>query len=162
MGAALAQAGEARFLPRFLLLQGEQALYLGQTGAVAAALSDLEQMLARSEAREEGWYLPELFRIRGELLLIREGAAGAAAAEHAFRRSLEQAREQGALAWELRAAASLARLWRDHGRPREAVTLLRAVHARFSEGADTADVADAARLLDALAGADGPRLDETA
>ena len=162
MGAALAQAGEARFLPRFLLLQGEQALYLGQTGAVAPALSDLEQMLARSEAREEGWYLPELFRIRGELLLIREGAAGAAAAEHAFRRSLEQAREQGALAWELRAAASLARLWRDHGRPREAVTLLRAVHARFSEGADTADVADAARLLDALAGADGPRLDETA
>ena len=150
MRAALAQAGDARFLPRFLLLQGEQALYLARTGAVEDALSDLEQMLARSEAREEGWYMPELRRIQGELIAIRDGAAGSAAAEEEFRRSLEQAHEQGALAWELRAAISMARLWQNHARPDDAGALLKRVYGRFTGGADTTDTQLAKQLLNEL------------
>jgi predicted ATPase len=59
---------------------------------------------------------------------------------------------QGALSWELRAATSLARLWRDQGRPAEGMALLQPVYDRFTEGFDTADLQAAKALLDALAG----------
>jgi predicted ATPase/DNA-binding winged helix-turn-helix (wHTH) protein len=148
--AGLAQAGEARFLPRFMLLQGEQAQYLGSTGEADAALRGLDQMLARSEAREENWYVPELLRIRGELLLLRDGRNASAAVETVFRQSLDMAHGQGALSWELRTATSMARLWQGRGRQAEAGTLLRQVHGRFTEGGDTADLQAAKLLLDQL------------
>jgi len=93
------------------------------------------------------FYLPEIMRIKGELL-----ASGSCSseAEYWFSRSLDLAREQSALAWELRAATSLAHLRARQGRDDEALRILRPVYDRFSEGFDTLDLRAAKRLLDDL------------
>jgi predicted ATPase len=72
-------------------------------------------------------------------------------AEASFRASLDIAQKQGAKSWELRAATSLARLWRDQGRRTEGHDLLAPVYGWFTEGFDTADLKDAKALLDELA-----------
>jgi predicted ATPase/DNA-binding winged helix-turn-helix (wHTH) protein len=147
----LEQAGDARLLPRFLFLQGEQALFLGKTGEVELALELVEQMLACCEAREERWYVAELLRIKGELLLS-PGASGTAATAGAyFQQALDLARQQGALSWELRAARSLARLWRDQARSKDAHELLAPVYDRFTEGFATADLRAAKALIGEMA-----------
>jgi len=80
-----------------------------------------------------------------------EGAMlSATAAEDCFLRALDVARRQGALAWELRAATSLARLWGDRGRSKEARELLARVYNRFTEGFETADLKTAKGLVDDL------------
>jgi predicted ATPase len=110
----------------------------------------IEEANARSERTEECWPIAELLRVKGELLLL-QGAPGAAAvAEDHFRQALDWARRQGALSWELPAAASLARLLRDQGRSADAVALLQPVYDRFTEGFETADLKAAKALLDAL------------
>ena len=96
--------------------------------------------------------MPEVLRIKGELLLLQNGS-NAAVAEDSFLRSLDWARRQGALSWELRTAMSLARLQRDQGCRREALDLLASVHGRFTEGFGTADLQAARLLLDELTGA---------
>ena len=68
----LEQAGEARFLPRFLLLLGELAACLGKAGEIALGLETVDEALSRCKARDERWYLPELLRIKGELILLAE------------------------------------------------------------------------------------------
>ena len=73
------------------------------------------------------------------------------AAEELYRKALGIAEEQGAKLWELRAAASLARLWRDQGKPVEARDLLMPVYSWFTEGFDTPDLREAKTLLDELA-----------
>jgi predicted ATPase len=124
---------------------------LGRAGQIADGLAAAEQTIERAEHTEARWLFPESLRIRGELLLL-QGAEGAAAtAEDHFRQALDWARPQGALAWELRAATSLARLWRDQPRPAEAIALLQPVYNRFTEGFDTTDLKAAKALLDALA-----------
>jgi predicted ATPase len=70
-----------------------------------------------------------------------------------FRQALDGAREQGALAWELRAATSLARLLRNQGRHVDAVACLQAVYARCTDGFGTADLIAAKQLLDDLGAA---------
>jgi predicted ATPase len=74
-----------------------------------------------------------------------------AKAEDSFRTALAIAREQGTRGYELRAATSLARVWRDQGRRTEARDLLAPLYASFTEGFDTADLKDAEALLDTLA-----------
>jgi predicted ATPase len=64
--------------------------------------------------------------------------------------ALDWAKRQAALSWELRAATSLARLWRDQGRPADGATLLQPVYDRFTEGFATADLKSAKALLDDL------------
>jgi predicted ATPase len=97
----------------------------------------------------EHFYEAELHRCKGELLLdIRP--SDAAAAEARFRRAIEIARGQAAGSWELRAAASLAGLWRDQGERRKAQDLLAPILGSFSEGFDTPDLKKARALLDAL------------
>ena len=71
-------------------------------------------------------------------------------AEADFRDAIALAREMSAKAWELRAATSLARLWRDQGRRAEARDLLAPVYDWFTEGLDTADLKEAKALLDEL------------
>jgi len=71
--------------------------------------------------------------------------------EDSFRTALAIAREQGTRGYELRAATSLARLWRDQGRRSEARDLLAPVYGSFTEGFDTADLKDARALLAELA-----------
>jgi len=72
------------------------------------------------------------------------------AADDHFRQALDWARRQGALSWELRAATSLARMWRDQGRGKDARELLAPVFGRFTEGFDTADLKEAKVLLNSL------------
>ena len=147
----LEQAGDAKFLPRFLLPLGELAACLGKAGEVTQGLEFVDDALARCTARDEGWYLAELLRVKGELLLL-QGAPGAAvaAAENHFQQALDWARRQGALSWELRAATSLARLLSDQGRSADATALLQPVYDRFTEGLATSDLKAAKAFLDDL------------
>ena len=146
----LEQAGEARFLPRFLLLLGELAACLGEAGEVVPGLAIVDATLGRSRSRDEGWYLAELLRIKGELLLKQAAEESVSAAEECFREARELAREQGALFWELRVALSLARLRQNQGRSADAIACLQPVYDRFTEGFGTADLIAAKLLLDEL------------
>jgi predicted ATPase/DNA-binding winged helix-turn-helix (wHTH) protein len=150
LGGALEQAGDARLLPRFQFLQGEHALLLGRTGAADQALDSVQKMVARCAARDERWYMAELMRIKGELMLMGDDPTETPTIEKLFLESLDEARGQGALFWELRTAISLARLWQNNGRSTEASALLRPIHARLTEGHATADPRAAQALLEEL------------
>ena len=77
----------------------------------------------------------------------------AAKAEAHFERALAVARQQQAKSWELRAATSMARLWRDQGKPQQARELLAPVYGWFTEGFDTRDLKEAKALLEQIASA---------
>jgi hypothetical protein len=105
----------------------------------------------RADSGACGWCQPEILRAQGEWLLA-EGAVDAKpAAEALFQKALETARAQGAPAWELRAAISLARLWHGRERANVAQNQLAEVLGRFRQGQDGADVKEAATLLRKLA-----------
>ena len=106
--------------------------------------------IARAENGLAGWCAAELLRVKAEALL-REGKGNAAAAEGLLQRSLDTARAQGALSWELRTATSLARLWHEQQRTREAYELLTSVRDRFAEGFETTDLIKAGTLLEDMA-----------
>jgi predicted ATPase/DNA-binding winged helix-turn-helix (wHTH) protein len=120
---------------------------LGRDGRPAEGAPIIDEALARSERNEERWCVADLLRIKGELIL-REGAPQAAtAAEEHFLQSLDWARRQGALSWELRTSTILARLQHDQGRLAEARSLLQSVYDRFSEDFETADLKTARAYL---------------
>ncbi|MCP3368036.1 ATP-binding protein [Bradyrhizobium cajani] len=144
---ALALAGEARFLPRFLLPLGELAGCLGEAGEVSQGLATVDEALARCEARDELWYAAELWRIKGELLLHPGEYRSVAGAEQAFEKAFEVARGQGALFWELRTAISLARLWTSQSRPADARQVLDSVYGKFTEGFEIADLKRARAMM---------------
>jgi predicted ATPase/DNA-binding winged helix-turn-helix (wHTH) protein len=93
------------------------------------------------------WNLPEVLRVNAELVLWRGEPGATTAAEGYLLRSLEAARAQSTLAWELRTATSLARLWHRSGRVIEARDLLAGTTDRFTEGFDTGDILTARQLL---------------
>jgi predicted ATPase len=124
---------------------------LGRAGQIADGLAVVERAIARSERTAGRWLISELLRVKGELLMLRGAPGATAAAEGHFRQALDWAVRQGALSWELRAATSLARLWRDQARSKEANGLLAPVYDRFTEGFATADLKEAKRLLEELA-----------
>jgi predicted ATPase len=148
---ALEQGPEASSQPGVSWFLGELAEGLGRAGQIAQGLEAIDKALARSERNEERWCVAELLRIRGELLLLQDAPEAAAAAEDHFGQALDWACRQGALAWELRAATSLARLLRDQGRSAEALALLQPVYDRFAEGFETVDLKAAKHVLDMLA-----------
>jgi len=84
------------------------------------ATATIDEALRRNEHSEERWCTPELLRIKGAVVLQRGAAHAAAMAEDDFVKSIQLARRQEALAWELRTATSLARLWWNQGRISEA------------------------------------------
>ena len=93
---------------------------------------------------------PEFLRLKGELLIALDRKA-TADAEVAFRQAIDIAQRQSSKSWELRAAMSMARLWRDQGRRNEARDLLAPVYDWFTEGFDTLDLKKAKTLLKELA-----------
>jgi predicted ATPase/DNA-binding winged helix-turn-helix (wHTH) protein len=144
------RAGDARFLPRFLPALGELAACLGQANQIEKGLEAVDEALARCKARQEQWYVPELLRIKGELMLKDPQHQSASSAEQCFVEALKLARQQGALFWELRNALSLARLRVGQDRSIDARHILEPVYGAFTEGFQIADIREAKTLLDGL------------
>jgi len=119
-------------------------------GNVNDGLATVEEVFAMTRADGEKFCLPEIHRIKGELLLARS-ANDRDAAEAAFGEALSVARALQAKVLELRAAMSMARLWRDQDKRNEARDLLAPVYGWFTEGFDTLDLKEAKALLDELA-----------
>jgi predicted ATPase len=116
-------------------------------GKIEESLTLLDSASQTVERTGERWFIAELYRQKGQLLL-RQGHLKAA--EELYRKSLSIAEEQGAKLWELRAAVSLAWLHSNQGRRAEARGLLTPVYGRFTEGFDTQDLKEAKALLKAL------------
>jgi predicted ATPase len=145
--SAYRATGAELWVPYHNALLARACEIAGQAEEGLALLDDALQIAERTGAR---WFAAELNRHKGQLLL-RQGHTGAA--EELYRKALSIAQEQEAKLWELRAAASLARLRRDQGRHAEARDLLAPVYGWFTEGFDTLDLREAKVLLDELGGA---------
>jgi len=133
--------------PYFLALLAEAH---GTMRNPEAGLRVLGEALMFTETTRVVWYEPELYRLKGELLL-QQNSDNQAEAETCFQQAMTVAQNQQAKSFELRAAISLARLWQQHGKHQEAHDLLAPVYGWFTEGFDTADLIDARMLLDELA-----------
>jgi predicted ATPase len=154
-GLSLLQTGvdelrRARFVQYHTTFLRTLAEGFARAGRVAESLEAIEEALIQSERNEEHWCTAELLRVKGELLIQQGHRDAAAAAETLFVESLDWARRQEVLSWELRTAMSLARLRRHQRRTADARDLLAAVYAQFSEGFDTADLKAAKSLLSEL------------
>ena len=144
---AFSELGGARYFFHYTGFLAALADGLGHAGRTADGRAVIDDAFARCGITEEGWSMPELLRVKGELLQ-REGAMDVA--EDHFLRALEHARRQEVAGWELRAAMGLAGLQHARGRTRQARRLLLPVYRRFTEGLDTADLRGAKALLDTL------------
>jgi predicted ATPase len=121
-----------------------------RAGEVGESLELLDVALEIANTTDERCYEAELHRLKGQYLLAYRPARGAEA-ESSYQCALAVARRQEAKFWELRAATSLARLWRDKGKRAEARELLAPIYGWFTEGFDTPVLQDAKALLDELA-----------
>ena len=130
--------------PHFQAISAEALLHAGR---VAAAAEAIEDGLAASIRNGERTYDAELWRLKGELLKMQDKATEA---ESCFQKAIEIARQQAAKSLELRASTSLARLWQKQGKRKEAHELLGEIYAWFTEGFDTADLREAASLLEEI------------
>jgi len=165
-GLAAYQATGAEVLrPHFLALLAEA---LGKNGQAGQGLRVLEEALAAAHRTGERYYEAELYRLKGDLLLMQpasrsvsQAATGGRAmvgvqptavpnAARCFNQAIVIARQQDAKSLELRAVMSVARLYRNQGRHEEARNLLAEVYNRFCEGFDTKDLREAKALLDTL------------
>ena len=145
--AAWRSTGSTLYLPLYLT-------YLAISFAVIGQLDDARRCIGEAmtamEATKEKWVEAELNRAAGEIAL-KWPQPEAAKAQALFERALSIARQQQAKSWELRAAMSLARLWRDQGKVQQARELLAPVYGWFTEGFDTRDLKEAKALLEELA-----------
>ena len=121
-----------------------------ELGQLDDAWRCIDDAIDKVEKSKEKWCEAEVHRIAGEIAL-KSPQPDAAKAEAYFERALAVARKQQAKSWELRAAMSMARLWRDQGKRDEARELLAPVYGWFTEGFDTRDLKEAKALLDELA-----------
>jgi tetratricopeptide (TPR) repeat protein len=148
MRAGMAQAKQIGAVVFRSAHTGHLASAYARNGEPALGLQLINEAIAKLDETEERLFEAELHRIRGELL----GDIGHREnGEDALQRALIVARKQQAKLWELRAAASLARLRRDQGRCAEARDLFAPVYGWFTEGFDTPDLKEAKALLDELA-----------
>jgi class 3 adenylate cyclase/predicted ATPase len=151
-GIALLEAGVAAFratgavtwMPFFLILLANAEGKAKQQDQGLGHLAEAEQLIAETEER---WAEAELYRVRGVLLRAGHDPAGA---ERSFSQAIGIAQQQSTKFWELRAAISLARLWREQGKRDAARDLLAPVYGWFAEGFDTPVLKDAKALLDEL------------
>ena len=129
-------------------------LYLTTAYAELGQLDDarrcIDEAMTAVENTNERWFEADIHRMAGKIALMSR-QPDVAKAEAYFERGLTVAREQGARSLELRAATSMAELWRDQGKRREARDLLAPVYGWFTEGFDTIDLKKAKALLGALA-----------
>jgi predicted ATPase len=133
-------------LPYLLALLAEAHGPLGEPEVGLTVLAEALTVVDKTDAR---WYEPELYRLKGALLL-QQSSDNQAEAESCFHHALDLARSQQAKSFELRTATSLAKLWQQQGKRQEAHDLLAPVYGWFTEGFDTLDLKDAKALLDEL------------
>lgn len=164
--ADLQATGTQLLRPHFLGLLAEA---LGKAGQPVEALRVLEEALSIAQRTGEGAYEAELYRLKGETLLIQAadgrgfsraakggkavidaGPTAIAQAEDCFNQSIKIARRQKAKSWELRAVMSMARLYQNQRKQKEARTLLAQTYSSFTEGLATTDLLEAKALLDEL------------
>ena len=138
--------GASVFMPWYLSTLARAYAKLGQFDD---AWRCVREALTMAETTKERWFQAEVHRFAGEIAL-KSSQPDAAKAEGYFERALTVARQQQAKSWELRAAMSLARLWRSQGKPQQARELLAPVYGWFTEGFDTRDLKEAKDLLDEL------------
>jgi DNA-binding SARP family transcriptional activator/predicted ATPase len=138
---AMQTLGTLRHRTSFLAALAQGYLGAGDTGQGLGALAEAFSLVAQTG---ECYYLAELYRLKGELLLMRGTMTQA---EASFDKAIETAHRQQAKSWELRAVMSLSRLWRKQGKHEEARTLLTEICNWFSEGFSTPDLEDAEGLL---------------
>ena len=148
------QGLDARRATGVTLLNADFAIPLGEAlekdGKSGEALALLDEQIVFVEETGELWCAAGLHRLRGQLLL-KGTVPDFAGAQAEFLKAIDIARGQSAKLWELRAAVSLARLWRDQGRHAEARDLLAPVYGWFTEGFDVSDLKNAKGLLNELA-----------
>jgi class 3 adenylate cyclase/tetratricopeptide (TPR) repeat protein len=126
--------------------------HLGQR---EAALAMLDAAVQTADATDERFFAPEIYRVRGKILL---NLARHEEAESALRQALAVARQQQARWWELRAANLLATHWHQQGQHAEAYALLRPIYDGFAEGFELPDLKEARLILDKLNGTSGPQI----
>jgi predicted ATPase len=143
---AVRSTGATMFSPLYLSYLARACVELGKLDDASHWISEAK---AAMQTSKESWWEAEIDRIEGELAL--KSPQDAAKAQTHFERALAVSRQQQAKSWELRAATSLARLWRDQGKPQQARELLAPVYGWFTEGFDTRDLKEAKALLDLLA-----------
>lgn len=141
---------QGAFFAHYAGIHATLAEALGRVGAIPRGHATIDDALIRSERDEERWYLAEFLRIKGELLRLENTPRAAREAEQQFRGSLDCARQQDALSWELRTSISLARLLQAQGRIIEARDALGPVYSRFGEGFQTADLTAAKAIMETL------------
>jgi class 3 adenylate cyclase/predicted ATPase len=136
----------------FIIWRSWRLAHLGDTCRMAgrwqAALHHFAEARRLAEETGDRWFLAETIRLRGDVLLTTGDPSGA---EASFREAVAIAQQQSAKLWELRAAMSLARLWRDQGKGKEARDLLAPVYDWFTEGFVTPVLQEAKSLLVELA-----------
>jgi class 3 adenylate cyclase/predicted ATPase len=144
---AMRSTGTTMWMPLWLSYLTKAKAEIGQFDDARRCIGEA---MAAVETAKERWCEAEVNRIAGEIELL-SPEPDLAKAEACFERALAVAREQQAKSWELRAAISMARLWRDQGRRPQARNLLAPVYGWFSEGLDTCDLTQAKAMLDELA-----------
>jgi class 3 adenylate cyclase/predicted ATPase len=146
-GITAYQSTEATiFTPRSLCNLASAYADLGQFDE---AWRSVGEAMTTMETTKERWCEAEIHRIAGEIVL-RSPEPNMSKAEAYFERALVVARSQQAKSWELRAAMSMGRLWRDQGKRQQAHDLLAPVYGWFTEGFDTLDLKEATTLLEQL------------
>jgi predicted ATPase len=138
--------GATAWLPLFLPHLSRAHAELGQ---FEEAWRCIGEAMTEAEATKQTWCEAEIHRTAGEIELMSR-APDAEKAEAHFGRAITTARKQQAKSWELRAATSMARLWRDQGKRQQAHDLLAPIYCWFTEGFDTLDLKEARALLDEL------------
>jgi predicted ATPase len=138
--------GATLLLPLYLPRLARAHAELGQFEAAWRCIGEAMNLV---ETTKEKWCEAEIHRTAGEIELMSR-APDAAKAQVYFERALSIARAQQARSWELRAATSMARLWRDQGKRDEAHDLLAPIYGWFTEGFNTLDLKEAKALLDEL------------
>src|SRR5262249_33556467 len=127
--------GATVWVPLYLSYLAKAYAELGQ---IDDAWRCIGEAIKTIETTKERWYEVEVYRMAGEIAL--KSPARATKAEAYFERALTVARTQQAKSWELRAAMSIARLWRDQDKRNEAYDLLTPVYNWFTEGFETLDL----------------------
>jgi predicted ATPase len=144
---AYRSTGASLYTPLWLSYLAKAYAELGQFDDACRCIGEA---MTAMETTKEKWCEAEVNRMAGEIALRAPEPDGAKAQEY-FERALAIARHQQAKSWELRAAMTLAQLWRDQGKTAEARELLAPVYGWFTEGFDTLDLKEAKALLQELA-----------